>query len=552
MNQKPKSRMRRWIIALVVVAVVAGGAYYAATRMGLLSQAPATGGSPKAADLPTVAIQSIDVLQTDVSASGNLELIDERNVALEVDGVVSEIDTAVGARVKRGDVLLRLDTTDLERALALAQLSVEDAKIKLADVQEPASAADIAKAQATLQEAQAKLADVKAGPSTEEVAAARSSLAAAQAKYAELTAGPSEAELTQLSADLKKKEIALADAQRAYDKVAWQGGASQQSADLQSATIDYESAKAAYEEATAAASNSDLQTAAANIKTAQSTLNDLLNSPTAADIASAEATLVDAQSTLDDLLKGPAANDVRAAQITLQQALIDLETAQTNLAAATVTAPVDGVVTSLDAEIGVRKAADSIVTTLTDPSQLELVIGVAESDIPNVALEQTAKIEIDAFPGKTFPGVVSAISPVKSSDSTSVSYPVTVRLTGDKLAGVLPGMNAVATISNQQAVAPNSWLVPTNSIRSQGDRSTVMVVRNEQPTPISVTPGTVQGEWTAVVAPDLKAGDKVVGSLTSSSNNNNFFFGGPPPGAGGFPMGGGGGTRGGNGGAPRP
>lgn len=552
MNQKPKSRMRRWIIALVVVAVVAGGAYFAATRTGLLSQASATGGPPKAADLPTVAIQSIDVLQSDVSASGNLELIDERNVALGVDGVVSEIDTAVGARVRAGDVLLHLDTTDLERALALAQLSVEDAKIKLADVQEPASAADLAKAQATLQEAQANLADVKAGPSAEEVAAARSNLAAAQAKYAELTAGPSEAELTQLSADLKKKEIALADAQRAYDKVAWQGGASQQSTDLQSATIDYESAKAAYEEATAAASNSDLQTAAANIKTSQSTLNDLLNSPTAAAIASAEASVVDAQSSLDDLLKGPATNDVRAAQITLQQALIDLETAQTNLADATVTAPVAGVVTSLDAEIGVRKAADSIVATLTDPSQLELVIGVAESDIPNVALDQTAKVEIDAFPGKSFPGVVSAISPVKSSDSTSVSYPVTVKLTGDNLNGVLPGMNAVATISNQQAVAPNSWLVPTNSIRAQGDRSTVMVVRGEQPEPVSVTPGTVQGEWTAVVAPELKAGDKVVGSLTSSSNNNNFFFG-PPPGAGGFPIGGGGGgNRGGNGGGARP
>ena len=78
-----------------------------------------------------------------------------------------------------------------------------------------------------------------------------------------------------------------------------------------------------------------------------------------------------------------------------------------------------------------------------------------------------------------------------------------------------------------------------------------MVVRDEQPSPVSVTPGTVQGEWTAVVAPDLKAGDKVVGSLTSSSSNNNVFFG-APPGAGGFPMGGGGGTRGGNGAAPRP
>ncbi len=534
MHQKPKSRLRRWIIVLVGLAVVAGGAYFAATRLGLLSQASATGSSPQAADLPTVAIQSVDVLQTDVSASGNLELIDERNVALDVDGVVAEIGTTVGSRVHTGDMLLRLDTTDLERALALAQLSVEDAKLKLADVQEPASAADLAKAQASLQEAQANLADVKAGPSAEEVAAARSNLAAAEAKYAELTAGPSAAELTQLSADLKKKEIALADAQRAYDKVAWQGGASQQSADLQSATIDYESSKAAYAEATAAAANSDLQTAAANIKTAQSTLNDLLNSPTAAAVAAAEATLVGAQSSLDDLLTGATTNEVRAAQITLQQALIDFETAQTNLAAAVVTAPVDGVVTSLDAEIGVRKAADAIVATLTDPSQLELVIGVAESDIPSVALDQTATVEIDAFPGKSFPGVVSAISPVKSSDATSVSYPVTVKLTADNLGGVLPGMNAVATISNPQAVAPDSWLVPTNALRTQGDRSTVMVVRDEQPTPVSVTPGAVQGEWTAVVAPDLKAGDKVVGSLAASSSDNNFFFG-PPPGAGGMP-----------------
>ena len=50
-------------------------------------------------------------MQTDVSASGNLELIDERNVALEVDGVVSELDVSVGDKVKAGDVLLRLDTT---------------------------------------------------------------------------------------------------------------------------------------------------------------------------------------------------------------------------------------------------------------------------------------------------------------------------------------------------------------------------------------------------------------------------------------------------------
>jgi HlyD family secretion protein len=113
-------------------------------------------------------------------------------VALDVDGIVAEIDVAIGDKLKAGDVLLRLDTTDLERALAVAELNVENAKISLEDVQEPASAADMAKAQATLQEAQANLADAKAGPSEEEIAAARSSLAAAQSEYAELTEGPSD------------------------------------------------------------------------------------------------------------------------------------------------------------------------------------------------------------------------------------------------------------------------------------------------------------------------------------------------------------------------
>jgi len=550
MRTKKKWGLGRWLMTLVVLAAIVGGGYYAVMNMGVLSQfgigGAQTAAAPSgAASLPTVEIQSVDVLQTDVSASGNLALVNERSVALDVDGIVQEVLVGVGDKVKAGDVLLRLDTTNLERALAQAELSVESAKISLSDVQEPASAADLAQAQAALQEAQANLADVKAGPSAEEIAAARSKLAAAQSSYAELTAGPSDAELTQMSADLKKAEIALAEAQSAYDKVAWQGNASSQSADLQSATIDYESAKAAYDEATAAASDSDLQTAAANIQSAQVDLNDLLNSPTDAEIASAEAQVAEAEANLADLQTGADSNEVRSSEISLQQALIDLETAQRNLLAATLTAPIDGVITSVDAEVGVRKSADSVVFTITDPAQLELVINVAESDMPNVALDQTATVEIDAFPGKTFGGVVSDISPVNDSSSTSISYPVTVRLTGDDLTGVLPGMNAVATLSREQAVAANSWLVPTNALRTQGDTATVTVVRNEQPVQITVTAGAVQGEWTAVSSPELQAGDKVVGSLSSSDNSGGFFGGmGGPPAGGGMPMGGmGGGGR---------
>jgi hypothetical protein len=54
MNTKLKSRIRRWMMVLVVLAVVAVGGYFVATRLGLLSQTPATVSDPSAADLPTV------------------------------------------------------------------------------------------------------------------------------------------------------------------------------------------------------------------------------------------------------------------------------------------------------------------------------------------------------------------------------------------------------------------------------------------------------------------------------------------------------------------
>ena len=112
-----------------------------------------------------------------------------------------------------------------------------------------------------------------------------------------------------------------------------------QAADLQSATIDYEAAKAAYEEATVAADDSALQGAGSSIQNAQVKLDDLVDSPSAAEIAAAEAQVASAEASLSDLQTGASANELRSAEITLQQALIDLETAHRNLAAATVTAP---------------------------------------------------------------------------------------------------------------------------------------------------------------------------------------------------------------------
>ena len=339
---------------------------------------------------------------------------------------------------------------------------------------------------------------------------------------------------------MKKAQIALASAQGAYDKIAWQGsaGMSSEASALQDATIDYESAKAAYEEATAAASSSDLQSAVSTIQDAQVKLDELLNSPTDAEIAAAAATLAAAEASLADLQAGAGANDIRSAELTLKEAFISLESAQRDLDAATVTAPIAGYITALDAKVGVRSSSGTVVAAIADPTQLQLEISVAEADIPNVSMGQAAGVEIDALPGKTFAGVVTSISPVNDSSSTSVTYPVTIELTDDGLAGVKPGMNAVATLTSSSELSADSWLVPTNALQTGGANTVVTVVRDQQTITVTVTPGSVQGEYTIVASPDLQANDQVVGSVASQSDEQSGFAGAPPDGGAAAMMGG--------------
>ena len=537
----------RILIGVVVVAVIAGGGYLYLNR-GQFTPATTTAGSAGgvvgdgvAGDGATITIQPASTILGEVSAAGHIELQDERYVTADVGGEVKEIPVAGGQWVAAGTTLVQLDTVELERAAKRAELAVESSANSLADLTADATAAEIASAQAAVTEAQENLDDVLAGPTDDEIAAAESSLASSWSKYNELRAGAGSDELTQLSADLRKKEVALAEAQRNYDAIAWREnlGMTAEAATLQEATIDYEAAKAAYAEATAPADDSELQSALSAAQSAQVQLDELRDSPTEAQIATAQAQLASAQATLDDLLDGADAQEVRNAEISLEQALLDLEEAYANLAAATITAPMDGAVLEISATRGEQINAGAVAATMADTGLLELTIDVAEVDIVQVAAGQPVDVEIDALSGRTFAGVVDTIAPATDATTGVVSYPVTIRLTDDDLTGVRPGMTAVATIRNTTAAAEGSWLVPTSAIQTRDGVSQMTVVRGESSQVVTVEPGAVQGEWTVVRAPDLQAGDRVQGSLASYVNESSGRQfggpgnGGPPPGVGG-------------------
>jgi multidrug efflux pump subunit AcrA (membrane-fusion protein) len=129
--------------------------------------------------------------------------------------------------------------------------------------------------------------------------------------------------------------------------------------------------------------------------------------------------------------------------------------------------------------------------------------------------------------------------PTKSStawwpESGVVNYPVTIRLTDTNLSGVRPGMTAVADILGEEMAG--SWLVPTSAVQKRDEESVVMILRDGQPMPISVTLQGSEGEWTVVQSAELQEGDQALGAVSSFLDQNSGSTGFGPPGGGGGMM----------------
>jgi HlyD family secretion protein len=452
-----------WFSGLIIIVLIGVGLFLS----GDVALGPATSSAQQPTPVPTATIRpATQVAQ--VSAAGNVDLAVQQPVVFQVSGTVDSVPVQVGDNVKPGDTLVSLDTTVLQQAVQQAQLTVG--------------------------QDQAQLDDLVAPPLQADVQAAQADLASAQAAYQNLLAGETQDQITQLSATLIKAQIALQQAQQAYDQVAWRNdvGASTEAANLQSATIDYQSAKAAYDQAIAP--------------------------PTAADIASAKAAIVDAQDKLDQLLASPNQASKRADELTIQQAQLNLAAAQANLAQAVLRAPISGTVLAVDVQVGQIVSSGTEAVTLGDLSTLELVVDVAEVDVPRIAVGQPAQISIDALPGKTFKGAVERIDPSSTSVSGVVDYLTTIRFTSSDLSQIRPGMTAVASIVNTQE--SSGWLVPQNSVHKGTKGSYVLVVQNGKQTQVNVTTGPTDGEWIVVFSPALHAGDVVVGSVTTSSSQS--------------------------------
>lgn len=115
---------------------------------------------------------------------------------------------------------------------------------------------------------------------------------------------------------------------------------------------------------------------------------------------------------------------VEAAEFQVNSSRATLKETKDNLTRTTIYAPSDGKVNALKVEqgervVGTAQMAGTELMRVSDLSKMEVVVEVNENDIIRVAMGDTAFIEVDAYLGKTFKGVVTEIANASNSLGTS-------------------------------------------------------------------------------------------------------------------------------------
>jgi len=138
------------LVALVIVGAIVGGGY-------AISNATAT---PAKTDYRTAPVTRGAVTQT-VAVSGSINAAAQVRLNFKQGGRLSEVMVIVGQQVSAGQVLARIDATDLANAVTQAQASVASAQARYQQVVSGADANDLASAQQNLAKVQAGYASQK-------------------------------------------------------------------------------------------------------------------------------------------------------------------------------------------------------------------------------------------------------------------------------------------------------------------------------------------------------------------------------------------------------
>lgn len=493
MTQKPTilpNKAIKLLAAIVISTGLIGGGYFAYSRVSS-SQMTTTQENP----LQT-AKATVGDLVLYANGTGTIVPTTESSFGFDTSGQVREIYVQIGDQVKAGDVLAQLDDTD--------------ARLQLAEAQEAMGQLTSAAAVATAKQA---------------LAEAESSFDLAK-ETLEYLISP---EVLYWEEKVVEREQVLADGQAAV-QTDTSDEAKQKVAEAQT-SLEYAQAQLKYFQTVYAETyviKNFTQTRTMTFRGRTITevvqvedeetgeLIDSITPPTEgeiglarADYGLAKALIGEAQVYLDVLNGAEIPEGATGANlVTYIQTKHALETAEHNLSATQLVAPISGRVTALDISVGALADGSSAVTisNLDQPYSLDAYLDA--EDWGQVKAGYEVEVSFDIIPDQVFTGTVTGVYPtLDTTSSNSALVHISARL-NESIPYELPTGSA-ASVDVIGGQTRNAVLVPVEALHEIGEgQFTLFVVENRRLRLRAVEIG-LQDLAKAEIISGLSAGDVV-------------------------------------------
>jgi len=504
------------MISITVVVVLIGGGYYWYSIAN----------TAQAVTKYVVEDATTGTIVSSVSGTGQVQAGTTINVTPKVSETVTSIPVTVGERVSEGQTLVRLDSTNEQRALQQAQLALEQAQLSAQETDQVATTTllqqqnavttgeqsvinasttlvqdyqsgfdDLGPLFVNLQTVMTGLQNFMDGNDISQTQKNPDALVGLLPNYLQSGATPYETALKdQYTAALTAYQQNLTDYHAATASSNTQTLDALFTETSNTAQAVNATVKAGKDLFTYVSENYPIQangsqslptdaatlqndfstytsTMSSAVSSAQSTISTIASDKNS--IINSKNSLTQASETLAETIAGPTQTTLFGQQISIQTAQNNLTTAQQNLAYTSVTAPLSGVVSAINATVGATPGSDA-VTIVGDGEVAEVTLN--EIDAAKVSLGDPATLTFDALPDLSLAGTVVEIDPVGTVSQGVVSYNVQIGFSQpadtSSTMQVKPGMSVTANIVTQ--VDQNVIAVPNAAITTSGSTSYIL------------------------------------------------------------------------------
>lgn len=480
------------IILAIVILLSATGGYFYYTKVTQTSQNSRNSSFTNNSETETVARLG-DLL---VSASGTGTLISPSTATFgfATSGPVTQVNVKVGGEVAAGQVLAQVDDT-------LLQLKYNEAQQALQELYSASSIATAEKEVATAMDTEFQARTWLAYLISPDVVDAEENLASAQDK------------LTQAEAAAKADPSSTTAAQKVKDAQAVVIYLQQA---LNKAWVDYKNLYGPdtfTEHETVGRGRARHEVVVTYTDQYTGEVLPKIDWPSDADIATARSnyaqakqTITDGQAYVEALKSGNIPENATGSQFsTLYTAQEAVNTAKANLDQAKLIAPVSGIVTAMDINLGDQANTSSAITIseLSQPYTLDAYLD--ETGWTTAKIGNKATVKFDLLSDESFPATMTMVYPELDSSADSPLVHVQVQL-DDAISQTLP-VGTGATVSVIGGEAHGAIIVPVSAIHQTGNGGfAVYVMQNgqrvEQPVEIGL-----QGTSYVEIKSGLTAGD---------------------------------------------